>query len=158
MHSPKVMAIASGGGHWVQLLRLRPAFDDMNVFYVSLDPTSATDVPDRRYYTIREASRKHKAAFLIVAWQLFRILLKERPDVVVTTGSAPALVALCLAKYIFRAKTIWIDSIANAEKLSTSGQKAGRVADIWLTQWPELSQPGAPETRGRLPEHWGAVL
>lgn len=157
-NSPKVMAIASGGGHWVQLLRLRPAFDDLDVFYVSLDPTSATDVPDRRYYTIREASRKHKWAFIIVAMQLFWILLKERPKVVITTGSAPALVAIMIAKHIFRAKTIWVDSIANAEKLSTSGQKAGGVADIWLTQWPELSEPGARDTKGRLPEHWGAVL
>ena len=25
---PRVMAISSGGGHWIELLRLRPAFDD----------------------------------------------------------------------------------------------------------------------------------
>lgn len=154
MAKGRVMAIASGGGHWVQLLRLRPAFEGLDVFFVSLDPTSATDVPDHRYYTIRDASRKQKWAFFVVALQIFRILLKERPKVVVTTGSAPALVALFLAKNVFRAKTIWIDSIANAERLSTSGQQAGKVADIWLTQWPDLTK-GSGERR---PEYWGAVL
>ncbi len=149
------MAIASGGGHWVQLMRLKPAFDDLNVFYVSLDPTSASDVPDRRYYSIRDASRKEIWAFAVVLFQLLRILLLERPKVVITTGSAPALVAITLAKKLLGAKTIWIDSIANAERMSTSGKKAGRVADVWLTQWPNLTKT---EEAGRNPEFWGAVL
>jgi UDP-N-acetylglucosamine:LPS N-acetylglucosamine transferase len=150
---PKVMAIASGGGHWVQLLRLRPAFEGMEVFFVSIDPTAATDVPGHRFYTVREASRKQKWGFFVAAVQLMRILLRERPKVVITTGSAPALVALTLAKHLFRARTIWIDSIANAERLSTSGQQAGKVADVWLTQWPDLTTGD-----GRRPEFWGAVL
>jgi UDP-N-acetylglucosamine:LPS N-acetylglucosamine transferase len=151
---PRVMAIASGGGHWVQLMRLKPAFDGMDVFYVSLDPTAAVDVPGQRYYTIRDASRKQKWGFFVAAMQLLGILIRERPKVVVTTGSAPALIALILARTLFRAKTIWIDSIANAERLSTSGQQAGKVADLWLTQWPQLAESGP----GRRPEYWGAVL
>jgi UDP-N-acetylglucosamine:LPS N-acetylglucosamine transferase len=149
-----VIAIASGGGHWVQLMRLKPAFDGLNVVYVSLDPTSSVDVSGNKYYTISDASRKRKWAFPVVSLQILYILARERPKVVVTTGSAPGLIALILAKKLFRARTIWIDSIANAERLSTSGEKAGQVADIWLTQWPHLSQVG--ETR--RPEHWGAVL
>jgi UDP-N-acetylglucosamine:LPS N-acetylglucosamine transferase len=82
-------------------------------------------------------------------------LLKERPDVVITTGSAPALISVILAKYLFRAHTIWIDSIANAERLSTSGKTAGRFADIWLTQWPQLAKSEGTE---RHPQYWGAVL
>lgn len=152
------MAIASGGGHWVQLMRLKPAFDGLDVFYVSLDPTASVDVPTRKYYTIRDASRKQKWAFIIVALQVLRILIVERPKVLITTGSAPALIALILAKYIFRTKTIWIDSIANAERLSTSGQKAGEFADIWLTQWPHLSDDSGLQSGTRKPEYWGAVL
>ncbi len=151
----KIMAIASGGGHWVQLMRLRPAFEEMNVFYVSMDKSAAVDVPGQRYYTIRDASRKQKWGFFVVMLQLFRILLTERPKVVITTGSAPALIALILAKHLFSAKTIWVDSIANAERLSTSGKTAGRFADIWLTQWPQLAKS---DDGTRHPEYWGAVL
>ena len=147
----KVMAIASGGGHWVQLCRLKLAFEGMDIFYVSVDPSAATDVPGHRYYTVRDASRRDRLKFIILIFQLIRILLKERPSVVITTGSAPALVAMTLAKVFLRSKTIWIDSIANAERMSSSGQKARSVADIWLTQWPHLSSPGGPD-------HWGAVL
>ena len=50
-----------------------------------------------------------------------------------------------------RAKTIWIDSIANCERLSSSGRRARRVAHQWLTQWPDLARPEGPH-------YWGAVL
>ena len=79
------------------------------------------------------------------------ILLKERPEVIITTGSAPGLVGIALAKLVSRARTIWIDSIANVERLSASGMQARHFADVWLTQWPHLSKPGGPE-------YWGSVL
>jgi UDP-N-acetylglucosamine:LPS N-acetylglucosamine transferase len=147
----KVMAIASGGGHWVQMRRIMPAFEGLEVFYVSIDPSSAGDVPGATYYTMRDVSRRDRLGFLLLAGQLLRILVRERPNVVITTGSAPCLIALGLAKTFLRARTVWIDSIANAEQLSSSGQQARRVADVWLTQWPHLVRPGGPD-------HWGSVL
>lgn len=145
------MAIASGGGHWVQLRRIMPAFEGLDVFYVSVDPSSAADVPGRAYYAIRDVSRRDRLGFAVLIAQLLRILARERPDVVITTGSAPCLFALGLAKTLLRARTIWIDSIANADRLSASGTQARRVADVWLTQWEHLARPGGPE-------YWGAVL
>ena len=145
------MAIASGGGHWVQMRRLTPAFEGADVFYVSVDPSSAADVPGRTYYAIRDVSRRDRLGFAVLIGQLARILARERPDVVITTGSAPCLFALGMAKALLRAKTIWIDSIANAERLSSSGAQARRVADVWLTQWEHLARPGGPD-------YWGAVL
>ena len=149
-NSQRILAIASGGGHWVQLLRLRPAFESLEVVYVSRDPSSKADVPGARYFTIADASRSQKLAFFLVAFQALWILIRVRPSVIVTTGAAPGLVTLALGKSLFRAKTIWIDSIANVERLSGSGALAARFADIRLTQWPDLAQDGI--------EHWGAVL
>jgi len=147
----KIMAIASGGGHWVQMCRLLPAFEGLDVFYVSVDPSSASDVPGRTYYTIRDVSRRDRLGFAVLVGQLGRILARERPSVVITTGSAPSLVALGMARTLLRARTVWIDSIANVERLSSSGARAGRVADVWLTQWEHLARPEGPE-------YWGAVL
>ena len=69
----------------------------------------------------------------------------------VSTGAAPGLVALALAKLMLGSRTIWIDSIANSERLSLSGRLARPVADAWLTQWAHLARPGGPD-------YWGAVL
>lgn len=150
MGKRRILAIASGGGHWVQLMRLAPAFDGFDIAYVSRDPSSAADVAGRPYFTIGDASRHQKLAFARVVLQALWLLIRLRPTVIVTTGAAPGLVALALGKTLFRAKTVWIDSIANVETLSGSGRLAARFADIRLTQWPDLATDGV--------EHWGAVL
>lgn len=149
--SRRVLAIASGGGHWVQLRRLLPAFDGLDVAFVSVSPAYAEQVPGHRFYYVRDAHRFSKLSFLILAFQLLRILVIERPDVVITTGSAPGFIGLALAKVCLCSRTIWIDSIANCERMSTSGLRARHVADVWLTQWPQLCSEGGPE-------YWGAVL
>lgn len=147
----KVLAVASGGGHWVQMRRLRGAFDGLDVAFVSVKAAYAEEVPGRRFYAIRDVTRWDKWGFVILIAQLLRILWRERPDVVITTGSAPGFIALRLAKQLFGAKTMWIDSIANCEQMSSSGNRARRFADVWLTQWPHLKSAGGPD-------FWGAVL
>ena len=147
----KVLAVASGGGHWLELCRLRPAFAGLDVAYVSVHPNYADQVRGHRFHVVRDVSRRDWWGAAVLVPQLARIILTERPDVVITTGSFPALFALAIAKLAFRAKTIWIDSIANVEKLSSSGAMARHVADVCLTQWPALAS-------GRKPSHWGAVL
>jgi UDP-N-acetylglucosamine:LPS N-acetylglucosamine transferase len=147
----KVLAVASGGGHWVQLRRLYGAFDGLDVAFVSLDSRYSEQVRSHRYYTVRDVTRWDRWGFIVLAAQFVRIFFKERPTVVITTGSAPGLMALALAKTLFGAKTIWIDSIANCERVSSSGTYARRFADIWLTQWSHLQSPLGPE-------FWGAVL
>ena len=146
----KVMAVSSGGGHWIELRRIRSAFAGLEVFYVSTDPSAEAEA-GARCYTVRNVSRRDRVGFLVVAWQLVRILLRERPDVVVTTGAAPGVVALLVAKCLLRARTIWIDSIASVETLSLSARLARPVADAWLVQWAHLARPDGPE-------YWGAVL
>src|SRR5207253_10371071 len=123
----------------------------LDVAYVSVLASNGEEVRGHRYYTVKDASRKEKLNFLILIAQCLYVLLRERPQVVITTGSAPGFVMLALAKTVLRAKTMWIDSIANSEQLSLSGQQAGRFADVWLTQWPALARDGGPD-------HWGAVL
>lgn len=147
----RVLAISSGGGHWSELMRIRPALAGLDVGYATIQPSSQADVPGCRFHTFEDFSRFSKLSLPRVVWQLIRILWREKPAVVITTGSAPALICLGLAKVMFRSRTIWIDSIANVEKLSSSGAAARLVADVWLTQWPDLARKDGPQC-------WGAVL
>lgn len=144
----RILAVASGGGHWVQLLRLRPAFEGCEVRYVTVDKGYAADLDGERLYTVPDANMQHKFALLRLACTTLFVVLRTRPDVVISTGAAPGWFALRLGK-LFGARTVWIDSIANGEELSLSGQKAG-FADLWLTQWPELAHEGGPEFAGAV--------
>ena len=77
MGKPRLLALASGGGHWVQLQRLKPAFEGFETAYVSMFESYAEQVPDSRYYIVPDASRFDVRSFAPVFAKALRILLKE---------------------------------------------------------------------------------
>ena len=144
-----ILAVASSGGHWVQLRRIQPAFDGHNVAYLTTDPGHRSEVSPARFYTVSDANRWSKAALVRTALKILWVVIRERPRVVVSTGAAPGYLAIRFGK-LLGARTIWIDSVANVEELSLAGQLASTKADLCLTQWPHLAG-------GRV-KHRGAVL
>lgn len=154
----RVLAVASAGGHWVQLMRLCQAWKGLDITYVTTDPgiapilraeASLAGEMEPGFRLIEEGNRWQKRKLLKQLFQLFFIMLWLRPDAVITTGAAPGYFALRFGK-MFGARTIWIDSIANAEELSLSGQKAAKYADLWLTQWPHLAKSEGPRFLGSV--------
>jgi len=145
----KILAVASGGGHWVQLLRMAPAFNDHTVVFVSTQESHRVQVQPSRFYIVKDGNRWQKVRLLRMAAKLLFIMVRERPDIVVSTGAAPGYFGLRFGK-MMGARTIWVDSIANAERLSLSGQHAGRFADLWLTQWAHLAKPRGPLFKGSV--------
>jgi UDP-N-acetylglucosamine:LPS N-acetylglucosamine transferase len=144
----KVLAVASGGGHWVQLMRLRPAFRDMEVEYMTTDRAYSAEV-GRPVLSVRDANIWDKPSLALMFVQVALKVLRVRPHIVVTTGAAPGFAALLFGRLV-GAKTIWIDSIANSEELSTSGKHAGKIAHLWLTQWEHLAKPEGPYYMGSV--------
>ena len=136
---PRVLAVASGGGHWVQLLRLRPAFDRSRTTYVTVRASYASDVPDADFRVVPDATRWNKARLLWMAVKMLWIVARLRPDVVISTGAAPGYFAIRFGSW-FGARTCWVDSIANAEELSLSGRKIKRHATTVLSQWPDVAE------------------
>lgn len=144
----KVLAVASGGGHWIQLLRLRPAFEGSELRFLSTHEDFGKDVSES-IYTVMDSNFNQKLRLIFMSFQILWVLVKYRPNVVITTGAAPGFVALVFGK-LLGAKTIWLDSIANAEELSKSGRHAKRVADVWLTQWEHLQTKEGPLYKGKV--------
>ena len=72
---PRLLAVASGGGHWVQLLRLRPAFEDARVTYVTVRRSYASDVPGEDLRVVPDATRWNKFKLLLMAAKILWIVL-----------------------------------------------------------------------------------
>ena len=145
----RVLAVASGGGHFIQLTRLLPAFAQHDVRFVTTSGSHRANVGNGRLHVIADGNRDKPLTVVRMAWQLFWILLRERPDVVITTGAACGYFALRLAKWQ-RRQTIWVDSIANADDLSMSGKKVRPYADLWMTQWPAVAERSGATYAGRV--------
>lgn len=160
----RVLAVASAGGHWVQLMRLRPAWRGCDVAYLTTEASYDRQLREQaqrdglkmpRFYTTVPANRWQKLRLLRQLLTISWVILKERPSVIVSTGAAAGYFAIRIGRTL-GARTIWIDSIANAGEMSLAGLRAGRTADLWLTQWECVAESTTID--GKRPEYWGAVL
>lgn len=165
MHKPvTVLAVSSGGGHWLQLCRVAAAWEAARVVTACTAEGPAMPGVVARHYRLRDATRWNRWALMVLGLQVGRLMLRERPDVVVTTGAAPGLWALLWGRVV-GARTVWIDSLANVQQLSAAGRMARWVATDWWTQWPHLAADadfgwdgaGLTRTPRRRPQYRGAV-
>lgn len=147
----RVLLIASGGGHWIELTRLAEAFRHCHCEFVSTAPNLVAPIGEKPVIKVTDGSRDTLRALVGSCLQLWRIIRSRRPDVIVSTGAAPGAIALYIAKF-YGIRTIWIDSVANSDALSLSGRAVLPVADLCLTQWPELA------SRDRRLRYFGRVL
>ena len=145
----KVLLISSGGGHWIELLRLRSAFDGHFLVFATVSESYRAHLGQAPLHVVPDATRWDRLGLVRCAAEVLALLMRERPDVVVSTGALPGFFGVVLARLV-GARTIWVDSLANVEELSMSGQKVGRFADLWLTQWPELARPEGPRYVGSV--------
>ena len=144
-----VLAISSGGGHWIQLLKLNSSWKEYSVVYASVSSDYSKDVFPNRFYLIPDGNFNTKLKLIKIMIRILYLIIHIRPEVVISTGAAPGFFALVFGK-LTGSKTIWVDSIANADELSLSGRKVKFFADVWLTQWEHLSSIGGPEFRGSI--------
>ncbi len=135
----RICLAASAGGHLSQLLKLAESWQKYEVFYVStLESVTQKLQKLGRFYITGECNREHPYLATLVFKNCIKIILKERPDVIISTGAAPPCI-LCLIGKLFGAKIVWVDSIANVERLSFSGRIIRPFADLILTQWTDLA-------------------
>ena len=135
----KVLAVASCVGHWEELYRIvKPLEDLFEICYVSTRKDYATLVEGKDFYTINDFNKNHCAKMLPAFFQAIQILLKVKPQVVITTGAAPGLIMVFVAALLGK-HTIWVDSMANVQHLSLSGRIAQYFVSRIYTQWSNLA-------------------
>jgi len=135
----KVLAIASPGGHWIQLNKIcNPLETQFDMVYVTPGAQYSSAKSSRKVLNITDASATSKHKLIPLALQLLWIFIKERPTTIISTGAAPGAIAFLLAKFL-PIKTIWVDSIANVSVLSRSARMVKNHADLVITQWQPLS-------------------
>lgn len=135
----KVLAIASPGGHWIQLNKIcNPLETQFDIVYVTPGAQYSSAKSNQKVLNITDASATSKHKLIPLALQLLWIFIRERPTAIISTGAAPGAIAFLLVKFL-PIKTIWVDSIANVSILSRSARMVIKHADLIVTQWQPLS-------------------
>ncbi len=140
----KLIVGASAGGHANELQLLLDAARGIwpvepAAFVTTMEITAQGFARHGKpVHVIGESDRRKPLQALAVLARTLRLASRERPDVVVTTGSMP-LAVFCIWAKLFGARIVWIDSVAQIEHMSLSGRVMRRVADLCLAQWPDVA-------------------
>lgn len=145
----RLLAVSSSGGHWSQLMLLREAFSGHDVTYACTIPGAGQPHGIAEVELIPDANRNSWRSLPALVFRAWRLTAKVRPGVVVSTGALPGL-ACIVAGRLAGARTIWVESMANSEKLSMSGAWASRIAHECFVQWPELERAGRTRYAGAV--------
>lgn len=137
---PKICLACSAGGHFQEL---RLATDGLSRekydFYWLMMPSPhlKTFFEGKRHITIMNTEVDHKWTFVVNAIQSLWYLLKERPDVIISTGAGVAYPTLYFGKKLFGCKIIFVSSAANVTNPSRVPLRAYKFSDLFVVQWPE---------------------
>lgn len=136
----KICFAASSGGHYEQLLMLKPLMEKYASFVVTERTLYNTAVDGQKMYYLYQVNRKEKSFVLRMMGNIFKsigIMIKERPDVVVTTGVL-AVIPLCFLIKMTGGKLIYIESFAKVTSPTETGKLVYRLADRFYVQWESL--------------------
>lgn len=144
----RLLSVASGGGHWDEMILMREAFADFDIVYASTIPRIGQSLGIDSL-AITDFNRNTLMQVIPAAWEAFRLVRQVRPAVIVSTGAAPGLLVLLVGR-LLGVRTVWLDSVANAEQVSLSGRIARTFVDLHCVQWDHLTNGGRSKFLGRL--------
>lgn len=136
----KICFISSSGGHLEQIRQLKEVAEKYQHYYV-IPYNSSTIKMNEKKYLVGDVYRINKFQFwfrfIFTAIQQLIIFIKERPDIVITTG-AGVVIPTCLYAHFFGKKLIYIESFARINSLNKTGQLLSKFADLFIVQWEDL--------------------
>ena len=138
----KICFAASSGGHFEQLLMLKPLMEKYESFVITEETTYKVQINNEKTYYLKQVNRKEKSFLprMVVNYlESFRIFLKEQPDAVICTGVL-AVLPVCLIAKIAGKKLIYIESFAKVTSPTLSGKLLYRFADQFYVQWEQMLQ------------------
>ena len=136
----KVCLVGSSGGHLTHLYMLKPFWQDKERFWVTFDKEDARSLLEgETMYLCYYPSNRSIKALIINTWRAIKILRKERPDLIISSGAAPAVPFFYLGK-LMGAKTVYIEVFDRIDKSTIAGKLVYPVTDRFIVQWEEMKQ------------------
>ena len=138
----KICFIASSGGHFEQLMMLKPLMKKYDSLIVTEKTNYSVSNSEFNTYYLHQVNRREKSfIFRMIGNSLktLKILISERPDAVISTG-ALATIPMCLFGKIFGKKIIFIESSAKVNSQTLTGKLVYRFADRFYVQWEDMKQ------------------
>jgi beta-1,4-N-acetylglucosaminyltransferase len=133
----KICLVGSSGGHLTQLFILDKWWGKHDRFWVTFEKEDSISLleNEKKYWCHYPTNRNVKNLIRNTVLAL-KILLKEKPDIIISTGAAPAIPFFYIGK-LMRKKLIYIEVFDRIERPTITGKIVYPIADKFILQWEE---------------------
>lgn len=134
----KICVVGSSGGHLTHMMLLKGFWQEYERFFVTFDkPDANSQLKDEKVYhcyfpTNRNIKNLIKNTFL--AWKILR---KEKPDLILSSGAAVAIPFFFLGKVLFHKKCVYVEVFDRIDKGTLAGKFCYKFSDKFFVQWEE---------------------
>lgn len=138
----KLCFAASSGGHFEQILMLKPLMEKYDSCVVTEETEYKVVIKGQKMYYMHQVNRKEKLMplwMMVNAFKSLKLMIIEKPDVVITTGVL-AMIPLCLLTKLFHKKLVYIESFAKVTSPTETGKLMYKYADRFYVQWESMKK------------------
>ena len=136
----KICLVGSSGGHLTHLYQLKKFWKNKNRFWVTFDKEDARSIlENEKVYNCYYPTNRNLKNLIKNTFVAFKVLRKEKPDIIISSGAAIAVPFFYLGK-IFRAKTVYIEVFDRIDKPTLTGKLVYPVTDKFIVQWEEMKK------------------
>ena len=136
----KICFVCSSGGHLAHLYMLKPFWQDKERFWATFDKEDTRSIlQGERIYPVYYPSNRSVKALIINTYRAIKILRRERPDIIISSGAAPAVPFFWIGK-LMGASTIYIEVFDRIDKPTMTGKIVYPVTDRFIVEWEEMKK------------------
>ena len=136
----KVCLVGSSGGHLTHLYMLKPFWQDKERFWVTFDKADAQSIlADERMIPCFYPTNRNLKNLIRNTRLAWKVLRKEKPDVIISSGAAVAVPFFYLGK-LFGAKTVYIEVFDRIDGPTMTGKLVHPIVDLFVVQWEEMKK------------------
>lgn len=136
----KVCLVGSSGGHLTHLYMLKDFWKNEDRFWVTFPKEDAKSLlAEEKVYACHYPTNRNLKNLIKNTFLAFRVLFKEKPDLIISSGAAVAVPFFYLGK-LFGAKTIYIEVFDRMDKPTVTGRLIYPVTDKFIVQWEEMKK------------------
>lgn len=134
----KICLVGSSGGHLTHLYMLKPLWENKNRFWVTFDKVDANSIlKDEKVYHCYFPTNRNIINLIKNTFLAIKVLRKEKPDLIISSGAAVAVPFFYLGKLI-GAKNVYIEVFDRINKPTLTGKLVYPVTDKFIVQWDEM--------------------
>lgn len=136
----KIALVGSSGGHLTHLYMLKSFWEKHERFWVTFDKEDARSLLEgETVYPCYFPTNRNLSNLLRNTRLAFRLLKKEKPDLIISSGAAVAVPFFYLSR-LFKAKTIYIEVFDRINTSTMTGRLVYPVTDRFIVQWEEMKK------------------